>query len=315
MPGLVHRISVPNPFFEGRNSIYLIRSDPVTLIDTGVATEKAYEALRAGITELRVAVSDIRRVILTHKHIDHIGNAWRIQQTSGAEVYIHEVERIALSDIDPTGERFQDLAQKRMTEWNVPVEYQPQKESHKLPEWFLEPVEALGLADGDKLESEAGNITVMHTPGHTLGSICLQFHDMLFTGDHVLEGISPNVGGGDLRHSGLLQHFMQSLERTRLHASAKMAFPGHGQPFHHLSRRCEQLIAHHHDRLNQIVSILDTRSMTVFQIAQKLFGEIDGLHILLGCAEANSHLEMLEELGRVTQLESGAYVAMEAKRG
>ena len=48
-------------------------------------------------------------MILTHKHIDHIGNAWRIQQASNAELLIHESEMQAIADVDPEGVRFQEL--------------------------------------------------------------------------------------------------------------------------------------------------------------------------------------------------------------
>ena len=74
------RLEIPNPFFEGRNQVYLLTSDPVTVIDTGVATGKAFDAVVAGFQEHGFSLEDVKRVLLTHKHIDHIGNAWRIQQ-------------------------------------------------------------------------------------------------------------------------------------------------------------------------------------------------------------------------------------------
>ena len=80
----LHRLSIPNPFFEGRNSVYVIKDDPVTLVDTGVATDKAYQHLVDGLRDVQLSVKDIERVVLTHKHIDHIGNAWRLQEEDGS---------------------------------------------------------------------------------------------------------------------------------------------------------------------------------------------------------------------------------------
>ena len=96
----VHSLRVSNPFFEGANTVYLIESDPLTLIDTGVATEIAYERLLSQLKETGLRVEDIRRVILTHKHIDHIGNAWRIQQLNQAEILIHESEMRSIENVD-----------------------------------------------------------------------------------------------------------------------------------------------------------------------------------------------------------------------
>ncbi|MBX3437848.1 MAG: MBL fold metallo-hydrolase, partial [Planctomycetaceae bacterium] len=118
----IHRLRVPNPFVEGRTCVYVIAADPVTIIDTGIATDRAWDALVAGLKEHGLTPRDLRRVILTHKHIDHIGNAWRVHQESGAEIMIHETETPSIADVDPTGERFASVARARLAEWGVPDE-------------------------------------------------------------------------------------------------------------------------------------------------------------------------------------------------
>ncbi len=112
-------LRIPNPFSEGRNRVYVIPSDPVTLIDTGTGTDRAFDALVSQLGEHDISIRDIGRVILTHKHIDHIGNAWRIQQESDAEILIHESEMKSIADVDPDSVRFKDLVADRLTQWNV----------------------------------------------------------------------------------------------------------------------------------------------------------------------------------------------------
>jgi glyoxylase-like metal-dependent hydrolase (beta-lactamase superfamily II) len=294
-------LEIPNPFFEGRNRVYLIASEPVTLVDTGVATERAFEKLVENVSQHGYSISDIARVILTHKHIDHIGNAWRIQQESGAEILIHESEMGAVNEVDPGGARFRKLTKKRLTEWGAPEEVIPGDKNSSGPRWEIESATASPLVDGQRLEMGGSSMEVIHTPGHTKGSICLKLGRSLFSGDHVLPDISPNIGGGDMRQRGMLKHFLNSLQRTvDLGSEIDQVFPGHGKPFDHLMQRCKELVEHHQERLQHVVEILEREGpQRVHGLAQFMFGEMRDFHVVLGCAEANAHLEFLIDDGRV----------------
>ena len=306
----VFSLRIPNPFVEGRTCVYVIAADPITIIDTGIATQRAYDALVEGLREHDLSVADVQRVILTHKHIDHIGNAWRIQRESNAEILIHESELMAVTDVDPGGQRHAELVKTRLVEWNVPVHAHPTMSPDSRPTWEIESAEARGIADGDRIPFAAGEMEVVHTPGHTMGSICIRDGASLFSGDHVLPNISPNVGGGDMRKRHLLRHYLRSLEQTReIAANVLRVFPGHGDPFDTLPARCDELLVHHDARLGRVHEIVQKKaSQTVYEIAQRLFGEMEQFHVVLGCAEAASHLEYLEDAGRVAS-ENGQYVA------
>jgi hydroxyacylglutathione hydrolase len=297
----IQTIRVPNPFSEGRNRVYVIPSDPLTIVDTGTATDKAYDALVEGLRELGISVRDVRRIILTHKHIDHIGNAWRIQRESGAEILIHESEMHALSDVDPDGRRFQELVREKMVDWMVSDDVISGLEEFAGLKWKIESAEPHGLYHGQKIDFDGGQLEVVHTPGHTKGSICLRLGGLFFSGDHVLPDISPNIGGGDMRHRGLLNDYLQSLQHTLdLATQIDQVFPGHGDPFSHLHSRCLELIAHHHQRLEQAANILEREGpMSIYKMAQALFGELHGFHLILGCAEAHAHLDVLVDQARV----------------
>jgi glyoxylase-like metal-dependent hydrolase (beta-lactamase superfamily II) len=303
MRGAVHRISIPNPFFEGRNSVYVIVSDPVTLIDTGIATDKAFQTLKSGLAAHGISISDVRRVILTHKHIDHIGNAWRIQgeRTDEIEILAHESECGAVEDVDPLGERFYQLVSQRLREWNAPESSQPVFSPSAMPAWELEPAVAKGLVDGQQIDLADGQLEVIHTPGHTMGSICLSYGPYLFTGDHVLGDISPNVGAGEMRRNGMLEHFFASLERVQNMTDVVDVMPGHGKPFSKLRQRCRELVNHHEERLDKTVDILRNEPRSVYEVACELFGQLADFHIVLGCAEANAHLEFLVDQCQVAR--------------
>jgi glyoxylase-like metal-dependent hydrolase (beta-lactamase superfamily II) len=305
MSPAVHAIELPNPFFEGHCQAYVVMADPLTLIDTGVATTASFEALRSGLQRVGLQVGDVRRIVLTHKHIDHIGNAWRVQQQSGAEIWIHRSECEALVEVDASGERFAELIQQKLGQWQVPRSEQRQLQSETMSRWEIEPADVLPLDDGQQLEMSGAALGVLHTPGHTIGSVCLQLDQRLFTGDHVLPDISPNIGGGDLRHHGLLRQFLASLARVRDACDGMLALPGHGRPFISLAPRCDQLVAHHQQRLADVQRALQPGPMSVYELAGHLFGQLKGFHIVLGCAEAQAHLEWLVEQGQATPVDDG----------
>lgn len=296
-------IRIPNPFFEGRNEVYVIRGEPLTLIDTGIATQIAYDRLVETLSAHRIRVQDIGRVILTHKHIDHIGNAWRIQQASGAEILIHEAEVRAVTDTDPSGDRFAELVSERLEVWQVPADRRPARDDPHRRRWEIEPAAAVGVTDGQRIDVGRGELQVIHTPGHTYGSICLRYGTALFTGDHVLAKTSPNVGGGDMQRSGLLQQFLASLDcLIELAPRIANVYPGHGDPFSHLAPRCRTLQRHHAQRCQKIRSALQQHGpSTVYEVAIRIFGALDDFHIVLGCAEAASHLEYLVDRGEVCE--------------
>lgn len=66
-------LSIPTPFYVGAVNVYLIKEEPLTLIDVGPKTKEAADALRAKLLENGVHFSDVRRIVLTHAHEDHCG--------------------------------------------------------------------------------------------------------------------------------------------------------------------------------------------------------------------------------------------------
>ena len=296
----IYAIAVPNPFFEGSNTAYLLKGDPITLIDTGVATDQAFEGLLAGLAQHGVQCSDVRRVLLTHKHIDHIGNAWRIQRASGAEVFVHACERKSLTDVDPTGQRFVQMVQSRLATWGIPSHLLNKAQGGEMPQWKLESCEVLSLPARLPIDfyGRTYQLEVIETPGHTMGSVCIRLDEMLFSGDHVLERISPNVGGGDMRSRGMLGRYMNSLQVVERLGDMQV-MPGHGEAFRGLEARCQRLLKHHEIRLRQARRAVERGKTTVWEVARALYGKLDDFHIVLGCAEANAHLEYLVDNGQL----------------
>src|SRR5215213_1994251 len=86
-------LSIPTPFYVGDVNVYLIKEDPITLIDVGPKTNEASQALRSKLAANGVKFSDVRRIVLTHAHEDHCGLARQIRdEAKDAEIFVHDWE-------------------------------------------------------------------------------------------------------------------------------------------------------------------------------------------------------------------------------
>src|SRR3954468_19342264 len=82
-------IAIPLPLAHvGSVNAWLLRGDPVTLIDTGPRDDGALAALEAGLRREGLRIEDVELVLATHHHLDHVGLAATIQRRSGATVAV-----------------------------------------------------------------------------------------------------------------------------------------------------------------------------------------------------------------------------------
>ena len=147
---------------------YIIYGEMITLIDSGVAgCEKTiFEYIRS----IGGDPSEIALMILTHSHPDHIGAAAAIQQLTGCSVAAHPAERSWIEDVELQNRERPVPGFTTLVGGSVRVDHE--------------------LVDGDTIEPDetrAGEMLVLHTPGHSMGSVSLFLHreGALFSGDAV----------------------------------------------------------------------------------------------------------------------------------
>jgi glyoxylase-like metal-dependent hydrolase (beta-lactamase superfamily II) len=145
---------------------------------------------------------EVKYIINTHGHFDHIGAAGYLRERLGVKLAIHTKDVPLLEAATVQGSYFN-------------VETPPQR----APEVFLE--------DGTLIEAGSLSIKVLHTPGHTEGGVCLYVEDegVLFTGDTLFAG---SVGRTDLP-GGSFETLMNSIREKILPLGDSVrVFPGHG---------------------------------------------------------------------------------------
>jgi len=298
-------ISLPTPFYIGPVNVYLIKEDPITIIDTGPKTPEAVDALRAALRKAGLTSGDIRRIVLTHAHEDHCGLARSLRdEAKDAEVFVHDWE---------TGHRAARLEHEEnlrlLQRAGVPDdEIQAMRQLYEEVRQYADSLDdehCRQLADGDELEFGNGALRVVHTPGHTPGSCSFlrEADRTVIAGDCVLKRITPNpVISPDpidpSRRFRSLAEYLVSLARVRSFAPT-LIFGGHGEPisdFEELFNRYLKLIR---ERQAKVISLIPKSGATAWEVSRAMFPETGDVHRFLAVSEAVAHLDYAQSEGRI----------------
>lgn len=300
-------LSIPTPFYVGDVNVYLIREDPLTLIDVGPKTKEASDALREKLHRLGIRFSDIRRIVLTHAHEDHCGLAKQVRdEAKNAEILVHNWE---------TGHLFGRLAReehhKLMNRAGVPeTVFREMQEIYKdisLLTDSLTENDFSELKDEMELEFNSGVLKVLHTPGHTPGSCSFirEANRTVIAGDCVLKRITPNpiVSPDPVNKENRfksLAEYLVSLARLRSF-SPTLVYGGHGEPINDFEEIFHRYVRSIDDRQKKVIALVSREGTTAFDLAQRLFpNAVDrDVHRFLAISEAVAHLDYAESEGKI----------------
>jgi glyoxylase-like metal-dependent hydrolase (beta-lactamase superfamily II) len=311
-------LRMPLPFALDHINLWLLRGDDgCTVVDTGFGdrpTRAAWERL----FDEALGGAPVRKVVATHYHPDHLGNAAWISQRFGCPVWMTQAEFLTahaiVAEIAPY--RVRDTADLFA--------------AHGMDRASLEAMAARGnryrsgvpalpghmrrLIAGDVIRAGNQEWRVIpgfgHSPEHA--ALYCESAGVLISGDMLLPRISTNVAVWPAEPDGdPVRRFLDSLSAFESLPDDTLVLPSHGMPFRGIAARVAQLRAHHEARLAELhQAILEKgRPVSASEMVPTLFRrELDLQQLFFAMGEAIAHLNRLWHAGSLTQVtaESGA---------
>ncbi len=318
----------------------------LVLFDAGYGTKSATRALEEELKNLGYKISDINMFLVSHAHPDHLGMvSWLKEKVPHISLVMHKKEKEWLKDrwfkdnnweersnlwllkhgitqeeidIDNSGEsdgknngsklnfkRVYGQLKNMLSDQNSDGNWRKTFEMNTLPDRTLE--------DGEIVEFGDWRLESIWTPGHTPGHLCLYeaSNKVMLTGDHVLPRITPNVSlhvEDENTQRSPLAEYMSSLKKVAAFGGI-LGLPAHEYNIENLSNRCDFLVHHHHERLEEILVSIGEGAVTAAEISSRVkwntrsFKEFSIWQKRSALGETLAHLTVLEYDERVSKFE------------
>ncbi|MDQ3645390.1 MAG: MBL fold metallo-hydrolase [Actinomycetota bacterium] len=300
----VRRIEMPTPYAVGPVNAYLIDASPLTLIDAGINTSEARDALTSELDAAGTDLASIERVLITHAHPDHYGLVHLIQELSDATVHMPEREIARITDRTTMFE-----VGRLLLEAGMPMHLLMEMDEARRagPRSKMDHGRVVPVQHGDRFAFEGAEgsfeLEAHLMPGHTGGHVVYLEPERrtLFAGDQLLGDVSPNPlleasldAPGERRRS--LEEYLKSLEEMSAMDLA-LVYPGHGPPITDPGSLIRSTVEGHAKRKIEVAGHLAATGKTPYEIALEMWPDASGPDSFLTVSEVVAHLDLVVDDG------------------
>jgi glyoxylase-like metal-dependent hydrolase (beta-lactamase superfamily II) len=314
-PG-VHWVRMALPFQLDHINLWLLdEGDAWTLVDTGLGNEETRAVWEKVFSS--VIRKPVRRVLVTHYHPDHAGNAAWLCERFGVPLWMTRGEFLTVHAARSGSAGYAADAQVALFREhgldeasNAELVKRGGLYRKLVPDF---PLAHRRLQEGDRIAAGANEWRVMvgygHAPEHA--SLYCERLNVLISGDMLLPRISTNIAVRPIDPwSNPLKLFLDSIARYRALPEDVLVLPSHGLPFRGAHARVAQLESHHAERLEALAGACAAAPRAAVDVLEILFRrKLDTSQIFFAMGEAIAHLHYLHYAGRLSRAAGGDGVA------
>jgi glyoxylase-like metal-dependent hydrolase (beta-lactamase superfamily II) len=299
----LYRVVVPlprNPLKEV-NSYILTSDDRNLIIDTGMNRPECLEVLTAGIKEIGIDLEKTD-IIATHYHADHQGLVATFLK-DGSSAFMGEKDAAAMNLGATTHARKMPMGDyAALSGFPEEVLLEAQKNHPGFKYGPQTTVDYIPVNEEKTFHVGDFSLNVIETPGHTEGHIALYEPNrkIFFSGDHVLGDITPNIQAWTDDYDPL-DLYINSLKKVH-NLDVDMCYPAHRSFIPDLKKRVSELMEHHRTRANEVIDILEGKTLSSYEtaglmswdIVAKSWDDFPVMQKWFATGEAIAHLRYLE---------------------
>ncbi|TDI61650.1 MAG: MBL fold metallo-hydrolase [Alphaproteobacteria bacterium] len=302
-------LQMPLPFALNHINLYLLdEGDGWTIVDTGICDEgvqKIWEDIFAGELDGK----PVKRVIVTHMHPDHIGNAGWLCRRWGVELYTSRTEfYYARGLMADRSEGFQDDALRFYVRGGIDQKILDEIRQRGFGNYHTMtgtlPLGYRRLIDGETMTIGDRVWQIITGSGHSPEHVCLYNADLdiLLSGDQVLPRITSNVSVHPMEpEENPMKYWLESHEKFKSIPATAFVLPSHNRPFYGLHDRLDYLIYHHEDRMDALEEACVEPKMAAELLGVLFKRELDSFQMMLALGECFAHLHCLMDRNKIVR--------------
>ncbi|MBI4340422.1 MAG: MBL fold metallo-hydrolase [Chloroflexi bacterium] len=292
------------------------------VIDAGLNTDEGLAAFKGYLRDAAIEPHQVKLIVITHGHPDHAGLANRFKELTGAPLAMHRLDAVAGDT--PMGGRDPAAVRRWMLRYGVPEEemaggfmQRPNLagNDHADTPWRPSDPRVDMLLEGGEELLPGSDLWAIWTPGHSAGHVCIYDgrRKLLFSGDHILPTITPNVSLFPGDEGNPLATFMDGHKELRK-LDAVAVHPAHEYSMPDLKKRIDEILGHHQERIDEILATMKDGPQTAWHVAACIhwnvapWAQLNPWTRRMALLETLAHLQYMVSEGEIVKQEAGPLV-------